>query len=139
MNKKRILLSGLVVWLVNSVWGAVTCGWLFNWVYKIQPVIWKTNEAIMAPSNAVGMHVGGLIAALLFAYVYALLYKSIPGQGVKKGMMYGVLVWLVGALPGIGMMPFYMTIAPTVVVYMIINVLVGSVLIGAVVGWIYKR
>jgi hypothetical protein len=39
-------------------------------------------------------------------------------------MTYGILVWLVGALTGIASMPFYMTIATTVVVYWILQALV---------------
>jgi hypothetical protein len=71
--------------------------------------------------------------------VYALLYKGIPGEGAKKGITYGILVWLVGALTGIASMAFYMTIATTVVVYWILQALVLSIINGAIVGVIYKE
>jgi hypothetical protein len=61
------------------------------------------------------------------------------GEGVKKGMTYGILVWLVGALTGIASMPFYMTIATTVVVYWLLQALVLGLINGAIVGVIYKE
>jgi hypothetical protein len=54
-------------------------------------------------------------------------------------MTYGILVWLVGALTGIASMPFYMTIATTVVVYWILQALVLGLINGAIVGVIYKE
>jgi len=67
------------------------------------------------------------------------LNKGIPGEGAKKKMTYGILVWLVGALTGIASMAFYMTIATTVVVYWILQALVLGLINGAIVGVIYKE
>jgi hypothetical protein len=139
MNAKRILISGVVIWIVSSIFGFLTCGWLFNWVYQLPPNIWLAPTTIMSPGNMIGAHINGIIRGLLFALVFAILFKGIPGKGVNKGMIYGVLVWLVGSLPGIASMPFYMTIATTVVVYWIILQLVMGVIEGAIVGAIYKE
>ena len=68
---------------------------------------------MMSTGNIIGGNLTGLFRAIIFALVYALLYKGIPGEGVKKGMIYGNLVWLVGALAGMASMPVYMTIATT--------------------------
>lgn len=54
-------------------------------------------------------------------------------------MIYGILVWLVGALTGLASMPFYMTIATTVIVYWIIQALVLNLINGAIVGAIYME
>jgi MFS family permease len=129
MDIKRILISGVVIWLVGTVFGFLTCGWLFNWVYTLPPNIWKDPA----------VNLTGLACAIIFTSVYALLYKGIPGEGVKKGMTYGILVWLVGALTGIASMPFYMTIATTVVVYWLLQALVLGLINGAIVGSIYKE
>jgi hypothetical protein len=89
--------------------------------------------------NIIGPHVIGIIRALLFALVFAILYKGIPGKGITKGIVYGVLVWLVGALTGMASLPFYMTIATTVVIYWILQQLALGVINGAIVGVIYKE
>ena len=139
MDIKRILISGVVIWLVGTVFGFLTCGWLFNWVYTLPPNIWKDPTVMMSAGNLIGANLTGLACAIIFTSVYALLYKGIPGEGVKKGMTYGILVWLVGALTGIAAMPFYMTIATTVVVYWILQALVLNIINGAIVGVSYKE
>ncbi len=140
MNAKRIVIAGVVVWIVSSIFFFLTCGWLFKWVYKLPPNIWRDFTAMQASAgNLIGAHVIGIIRALLFVLVFAILYKGIPGKGVTKGMIYGVLVWIVGALTGMASMPFYMTIATGVVIYWIIQQLVLGVINGAIVGAIYKE
>jgi hypothetical protein len=140
MNTKRIVIAGLVIWIVDAIFFVLTCGWLFKWVYKLPPNIWRDWAAMPATAvNIVGPHVIGIIRGLLFALVFAIIYKGIPGKGVVKGIIFGVLVWLVGALTGMASMPFYMTIATGVVVYWIIQQLVLGVINGAIVGAIYKE
>jgi hypothetical protein len=140
MNAKRIVIAGLVVWIVSSIFFFLTCRWLFKWVYKLPPNIWRDFTAMQASAlNLIGPHVIGIIRALLFTLVFAILYKGIPGKGITKGIVYGVLVWLVGALTGMASMPFYMTIATGVVIYWIIQQLVLGVINGAIVGVLYKE
>ena len=139
MNAKRIVIAGLVVWIVSSIFFFLTCGWLYKSVYQLPPNIWLDPAAMMRAGNMIGMNVIGIIRGLLFALVFAIIYKGIPGKGITKGIVYGVLVWLVGALTGMASMPFYMTIATTVVIYWIIQQLVLGVINGAIVGVIYKE
>lgn len=95
MNIKRILISGVVIWIVGTVFGILTCGWLFNWVYTLPLKIWKDPTMMTSAGNMIGAILTGLAIAIIFALVYALLYKGIPGKGAKKGMTYGLLVWLI--------------------------------------------
>jgi hypothetical protein len=140
MNVKRIVIAGVVVWIVSSIFFFLTCGWLYKWVYQLPPNIWRDWATMPATAvNLIGPHVIGIIRGLLFALVFAILYKGIPGKGITKGIVYGVLVWLVGALTGMASLPFYMTIATTVVIYWILQQLVLGVINGAIVGVIYKE
>lgn len=91
----------------------------------------------MTTSAMLGSNAIGLLVSLAFVLVYAVLYKGIPGTGVKKGLMYGLLVWAVGSL-GMASMPYYMTIAPAVVLYWILNFLAAHLIYGLLVGIIYK-
>ena len=139
MNTKRLVLSAVVMWLANTVLIYLTCGWLFNWVYQIPPIIWLTPEAMMETTNMAASLLVGFIASFLFALVYAVFYKGIPGKGVKKGLHYGFFIWLVSALSGMAAMPFYMTIATTVVIYWIVQALILGLINGAILGAIYKE
>ncbi len=93
---------------------------------------------MMATGNMIGMYTLSLIMSLFFVLVYEIFYKGIPGKkGVKKGMTYGFLISMVSAI-GMATMPFYMTIAWTVVIYWVIQAIVFNVIKGAIVGAIYK-
>ncbi|MCK5149399.1 hypothetical protein KAJ87_00545 [Candidatus Pacearchaeota archaeon] len=137
MKLKKILLSSIIIWIVSAVFGFITCGYLFNWVYQLPPNIWKSAE-IMA-GNLVWMNLIGLFTATIFVLVFAILYKGIPRKGMKKGIVYGFFVWLLIAVSGMITMPFYMTISPVVVAYWIIQALVLNIIIGAILGAIYKE
>jgi len=139
MNAKRIVISSLLIWIFKSAFVMLTCGWLFNWVYQIPPIIWKAPAQMMQTPNMLISYGGSLLVSLVFVLVFAWIYKGIPGKGAKKGVAYGFIVWLVGALSGITLMPSYMTIATTVVVYWLIQLLLISLISGAIVGAIYKK
>lgn len=140
MNKKRIALAGIINWILGTIYTMLTCGWLFNWIYTIEPIIWKTPEEIMLASNYAGSSAVGLLASILLVLGYSIFYKSIPGKGVKKGLWYGFLIWLIGgSIAGIATMPFYMTIAWEVVIYWLLSGLILKLIEGAIIGLIYKN
>ncbi|MGB7002309.1 MAG: hypothetical protein WBE22_09965 [Halobacteriota archaeon] len=66
---KRILISGVVIWLVGTVFGFLTCGWLFNWVYTLPPNIWKDPAVMMSAGNLIGANLTGLACAIIFTSV----------------------------------------------------------------------
>ncbi|MBU1625796.1 hypothetical protein KKB18_00325 [bacterium] len=139
MNWRKIIICGVLVWIVNFLIGWVTCGCLFNWVYELPPDIWKDPETMKSGVTLMGLFLTGILSALIFAGVFAFIYKGIPGTGIKKGVIYGFIVWLVGALSGIASMGFFMTIATTVLIYWIVQALVMNIINGAVIGAIYKE
>jgi len=138
MNIKKVLASTVAIWIFGILYTYLTCAWLFSWVYEIEPVVSKDPASMMLLPNLIGSNLSGLLIAFIFASVFAILYNGIPQEGVKKGLMYGFLVWLVGGLSGVITMPFYMNIAPALIFYWVVNFLVGSLIMGLIVGAIYK-
>lgn len=139
MNTKRFILAALVVWIVSAVLRLLTCGWLFKWVYELPPVIWESVEAMSTTSGLVGSYLVALVIAIVFVGVYAKIKSGIPGEtNLKRGLAYGLIVWLVSGFSGIISMPFYMTVSTTVVIYWVIQLLVVNLINGALVAVIYK-
>jgi len=138
MDVKKIIFASVIIWIVGSIVGMLTCGWLFNWVYMLPPLIWKDPKVMLAPINMLASYSIGLISAIIFTSVYSLIKNAIPGTGIKKGAIYGMIIWAVGALTGISIMPIYMTIATTVVVYWILQALAMNMINGAIVAAIIK-
>lgn len=139
MNIKRVLIAGIAVTIVGAIFSMLTCGWLFNWVYLLEPTnVWKPMEDL-GGMWYLWVNLGGLFIGIIFALVYALLYKGIPKTGVRKGICYGFLVWLIGTVPGMFATYMFMAVATTVVIYWTVSGLVQYLLLGAVIGLIYKE
>ncbi|MFH1541061.1 MAG: hypothetical protein ABID79_04315 [Elusimicrobiota bacterium] len=134
MKIGKVVLAGTVVGILNSIWGWLTCGWLFNWVYLLEPIfIWKQpNEMPFAL-----MGVTGIVFAILLALVYMIIYKGLPGKGIVKGLWFGLFVWLVGGLPGVFSLGMCTVMAWGVIIYWIIGGLVVCLWQGLVIAAIY--
>jgi hypothetical protein len=137
MKFSKIVLGSIIVWIVSTIYLWLTCGWLFKWVYEIEPTVaWK---GAMGGNTVFASLLLGLIVAFLFSYVFSVLYKGIPGKGINKGLAYGFLVWLVGGLSGVITMPLYMNIAVSVVIYWAISFLALKLINGAILGKVFKK
>ena len=137
MKLVRILVASVAVTVFNVVVGGLTCGWLFNWVYKIEPTnVWKPMEA---PPGVVFL-AGSLALSLILVLVYVLLRKGIPGPNrLVKGLVFGLCVWAVGVLPGMLSTFTFMTVAATVLIYWTALLLVVLPLKGLIIAAIYGK
>lgn len=135
MNIKRVILATIAVAVFNIIVGALTCGGVFSWVYKLEPTtVWKPMTSIFP----LIMIANAFFVNLIFVLVYAIINKGVPGNNTcQKGVMYGLLVWLVGLLPGILATYIFMTVATTVVVYWTIWGLIVTPLKGWIAAAIY--
>ncbi|MHC4075171.1 MAG: hypothetical protein ACYSRZ_01985 [Planctomycetota bacterium] len=137
MKLWRILIAGLVITVFNTAFAMVTCGWFFRWVYALKPTdIWKPMNG--PPPTA--YYISAVVISILFALVYAILNKGIPGKiRLLKGIVFGLCVWAVGILPGMAAMYFFMTINPVVVLYWTLLGLVQTPLAGIIIAAIYGK
>lgn len=139
MKFGKVLLAGVVTGILGGIWGWVTCGWLFNRVYSLEPVnVWKAVETI-TPRFMISVNLMSIVFAILLAMVYALLYKGIPGKGIVKGLWFGLFVWLAGTLPGNFTLGMFSVIARKVIIYWIIGGLVVNLWQGALIAAIYGK
>jgi hypothetical protein len=134
MKMGKSIIATVVITVCNAIIGAITCGGIFNWVYKLEPInVWKPMEA-----PGVIYYIGTVLLNLLFVLVYATLYKGIPGKNkLVKGLVFGLCVWAVGILPGMFATYIFMTVAPTVLLYWTILALIQDPLRGLITAAIY--
>lgn len=135
MNIKKLILAIIAVVVFNFLVGMFTCGGVFSWVYKLEPTnVWRPMTSVSLPIMLAGM----LLVDTLFVWVYALINKGVPGHNrFVKGLLYGLLVVLVGLIPGMIATYTYMTVATTVVIYWTIWGLIVSPLKGLITSAIY--
>ena len=134
MKIGKSIIATVVITICNVIIGAITCGGIFNWVYKLEPVnVWRPIEA-----PGVTYYIGVVLFNLLFVLVYAMFHKGIPGKNkLAKGLIFGLCVWAAGVLPGMFATYIFMTVAPTVILYWAIMGLVQEPLKGAITAAIY--
>jgi len=135
MKVIKVLFAGVVVEIFSAIVGFVTCGWLFNWVYKLPPTdVWKPMEG----PPGLEVYIGGLILSIILALIYAIVQKGIPGKNkIAKGIVFGLCVWAVGTLPGMFATWAFMTVAETVIIYWTILALVVTPIKGIIIAAIY--
>ena len=134
MKTGKIIVATIVITIFGAIVGAVTCGGIFNWVYRLEPTnVWRPMEA---PGAA--YYAGAILLNFIFVVVYSLLYKGIPvKKNLVKGLIFGLCVWGIGVLPGMFATYIFMTVAPTVIIYWIILALVLDPLRGLITAAIY--
>jgi len=135
MKIGKILIAGIAVTVFNAIVGGVTCGGIFNWVYKLEPTnVWKPMDG---PPGAMFM-IGSFVLSLILSFIYALINKGIPGGNkFTKGIVFGLCVWAVGMLPGMFATYAFMTVSMTVVIYWTILGLIKTPLEGMIIAAIY--
>jgi len=141
MDTKKIILAGIAATIVYPVWywlNFLINAWFLNWTYQLESKnIWmlmKNLEMEFMGIDFITLIFSGLILGMILALVYAILYKGIPGQGIKKGLCFGLLVWAVCGLPGI----FFVAITG-LSIYWTLSELVKLLILGAVIAAIYKE
>ncbi|MFC1514891.1 hypothetical protein ACFL5X_03220 [Candidatus Omnitrophota bacterium] len=135
MKIGKVLVAAVAVTVFDTVVGILTCGGVFNWVYKLEPTnVWKSIDG---PPGAM-MYIGSLILNILLVTVYVFIRKGIPGRTrIAKGIVFGLCVWVVGTLPGMFATYYFMTVATTVVVYWTILALIQTPLKGLIIAAMY--
>ena len=139
MIQKRLLIAWFVTGLFFSLWGLITCGTLFRWVYFIDPsVIYNTgllNFSFQWASLAV---LGNFIFAAVFVMIYSIIHSSIKAKGIKKGLIFGLLLWIMGSFlfflrVSINLKPF------VVFLYWTINDFFVFLICGVIISLIYEK
>lgn len=135
---KKIIGIGLVVAIVGTIISSVTCGWLFNDIYTIDPfVVWKYTKEVPNKVMLVSF-IGNIILSIILVWVFTILRSAIPHTGWKKGVKFGFLVWLVGILPGMFATYVWMNVAIEWIIYATILGLVTLMIKGAIISVMSK-
>ena len=134
MKYSKLLYSTLAVFVFSFVIGMVTCGGIFNWVYQVEPTAaWKQELSFPV------MILMQLFTSFIFVIVYAYINKGIEVENkFKKGLLYGLIIYAIGDLPGILATFAFMNVANIVIIYWTIWGLIVFPLKGLITSAIYE-
>ena len=135
MEWKKGVISGIIAGIVMLLIGLVfmmipfTPG-LTQW-YSV------TVPEMSSPMAMSIMMAGIVLSGIFMGLVYSVINSAIPGEGARKGVNYGFMVWLLAGLMWpimmMGFAPAYMWITE------LINGLITYSIAGAVIAIIYKK
>ena len=132
MEWKKGLISGIIAGIVMLIIGSA---------FMMIPGVteWYTEKfpEMMAPTAMSIMTVGVVLSGIIMGLVYSIINSAIPGEGARKGLNYGIMVWLLAGLTWpimmMGFAPAYLWIAE------LINGLITYSIVGAVLAIIYGK
>ena len=135
MRHGKIFLGGIVVAILQSIWGMLTCGWIFNWVYTLEPTsVWRPMEEF----PVLWCIILTFIFSIILAYVFFIIVEGLPGRDSARGLWFGLFVWLVGALPCFSSLFLGTIISHVVLIYWLASALIVSLWSGVVLSKIIK-
>lgn len=132
MEWKKGMISGVVAGIVIII---------VNFLFMLIPAVseyWSKTLPGYGTAGVMGAIFASMIVlGLVMGMVYSLINRAIPGEGARKGVNYGLIVWF---LAGIMMPIIHMGFAPTYVwAIELVSHLVGCLVAGIVLVVIYEK
>ncbi len=133
----RLVLAAVAMSAFDIVFGMISCGWLFSWVYRLEPTyVWRKMEGGPGLFFMVGM----LLLHLALAIVYSYLNVGIPYESLlAKGLFFGLCLWAVSTLPMILSTYTFMSVANGVLVYWTFSLLIQKIVKALILALIYGK
>lgn len=97
MKILRGILGGIAYGVIGEIFGFLIYGVLFmKWIDQTSQ-LWRPMDGL---HMRVGMPLTDIFSGIMIALGFALLYRGIPGEGIKKGLIFGLILWLITRLAG---------------------------------------
>jgi hypothetical protein len=129
---KRFILAFFVAYIFIFLWGWLLNGVVLKDVYSQTPNLWRTQSEMFSLFHWI--IIGQALIVLAFVMIYA---SGFAGGGVAAGIRLGVLL----EIAAIGMRMGFYAVQPfpgKLIVYGSIAGLIEMIIVGAIVGAIYK-
>ncbi len=135
MKVLRGILGGVAFGIIGEIFGFLIYGVIFmKWTDEAHQV-WRPMESLHI---RIGMPLADIFSGLMVALAYAILYKGIPNAGLKRGLIFGLILWLITRFAGemffyvMSPIPFMLVIAGWI--HGLIQMSLGGVIIAAIYG-----
>jgi hypothetical protein len=129
---KRFLIAFIAAYIFMFLWGWLLNGVLLKDVYAETPDLWRSQSEMMSLFHWI--IIGQALLILAFVAIYA---SGFAGGGVMAGIRLGILL----EIAAIGMRLIVYAVQPfpgKLITYASISGLIEMIIVGAIVGAIYK-
>ena len=125
---KKIIIGGLLAGAFMLLMGMLF-GALSSEIYKLSPkVFWKP----MGGDWFTKVLVYDLASGLIFAWVFSIVKSSLPGPRLAKGLMFGIMMFMIGPFHALWMSYLVIAIRTKLLGIWMINGLVNYVFSGLI-------
>ena len=125
------LLAGVVLFVVGNLGYFATKGFYV----QSNPALWKPMPM---PGWLFQLFLWNLVIGILFAMMYELVKTALPQGKLAGGLVYGLLLWLVGTTPGMISTHLTINLPTSLVLSSWLEGLVSSVLAGWTIAGVLK-
>jgi hypothetical protein len=135
MNVKRFLAAGIVasvLFLVLDAILGITGGLIGQQVFGVPAG--QPPEAKMM----IGL-IFELINGFMLALIYAVIHPGLPGQGWKKGISYGLIVWGLRVVMWAFSTYMLTDMSPVLITITVVTGLIEVLILGVVIALIYRE
>lgn len=135
----RVIVAGVIFALISQLIHALEA--ILAMGFYTDPTYFNTWSKLMMPSAGPPplsffyySIIFGIITGILLAFAYAIIRRGVPGAGIKRGLMYGLIVFLVAGVPGSLSLYLLVNLPPMLIAYWALENLVIYLLGGAIFG-----
>src|ERR1700758_3792471 len=132
MNWKIFFIAFIAAYIFIFFWGWLLNGVVLKEVYAETPNLWRSQSEMMSLFHWI------IIGQALIVFAFVMIYASgFAGRGVAAGIRLGVLL----EIAAIGMRMGFYAVQPfpgKLIVYGSIGGVIEMIIVGAIVGAIYK-
>ena len=138
INWKKLIIAGVIGGIINIIYSVAVCTNLI--IPYLEPITGSDYWITSTPEHIAIMAVFSICACIIWAFGFALFYKSIPGSGLVKGLSYGFLLWFIAILPQTIALHLHTQMwAEFNWVFLSVNSLIRWIILGIVFSLIYKE
>jgi hypothetical protein len=135
---KKLLIAGVTGGIINILYSVAVCENLI--LPYLKPITGSDYWVPNTPEHLAIMAIFSIGACIIWAFGFALFYKSIPGSGIAKGISYGFLLWFITILPQTIALHLHTQMwAEFNWVFLSVNSLFRWIILGIVFSLIYKK
>lgn len=133
---KKLLYAGIVALVIRFVINS-GFGFYFRQLYDPVSGLWR---AMMTPSWYLNVITANIIIAFLTVFVYVIVNRALGkvSERTKKGLKFGLLVWLARDVTGSAMIYVLMPVSFAVIGTWLLSGIIISLINGPVVAHMYK-
>ena len=140
---KKIALFGVIFAVISLIIHVI--GSFLSMSYYVNSDYFDLWSKIMMPTAGppgIWFYVLSLlfsfISGAIFAWVFTVIKRGVPFKGIVRGIIYSLLVFLVSTIPGDLSMILLLAVPYMLVLYWTIECLVTYVIMGVILGKMFK-